>query len=109
MKKLLLMVCALAFMASGSFAKGPKTTKVSGWVSNEKCGAKDSQNADCTKKCVGNGSKLVIVSDKDKNVLNVDNPDALKGHEGHHVTVTGKTDNGTLHVDKVEMTKEPKS
>ncbi len=109
MKKLLLVVLVLAFVATGSFAKDAKATKVSGWVSNDKCGAKDAQNADCTKKCVGNGAKLVVVSDKDKNIVNVDNPDALKGHEGHHVTVTGKLDNGTLHVDKVEMTKEPKS
>ena len=51
----------------------------------------------------------MLVSDKDKSIVNVDNQDALKGHEGHHVSVTGKLDNGTLHVDKVAMLKQPKA
>jgi hypothetical protein len=106
MKRLLLVVFALAFVTSTvSFAKdkGPKSTKMSGWVSDEKCGAKDIDNAACAKKCAESGSKLVFVSEKDKTVINVDNQDALKGHEGHHVSVTGKLDNGTLHVDNVAM------
>jgi hypothetical protein len=107
MKKIFAVVFALALAAPITFAKDskPKTVKVSGWVSNEKCGAKDIDNAACTKKCAEGGSKLVVVSEKDKSVINVDNEDALKGHEGHHVSVTGKMDNGTLHVDNVAMLK----
>ena len=107
MKKLLLVILAFAFLTSVSVAKDskPKATKMSGWVSDEKCGVKDIDNADCAKKCAEAGSKLVFVSEKDKSVLNVDNQDALKGHEGHHVSVTGSVDNGTLHVDKVSMLK----
>jgi hypothetical protein len=109
MKKILLVAFALTFLTSTlSLAKdkAPKETKMSGWVSDEKCGAKDIDNADCVKKCAENGSKLVFVSEKDKSIINVDNQDALKGHEGHHVSVTGKLDNGTLHVDKVAMLKQ---
>src|SRR5207245_3685746 len=109
MKKLLLVVFALTFFASTvSVAKdkAPKATKMSGWVSDEKCGVKDIDNADCAKKCAEGGSKLVFVSEKDKSVINVDNQDALKGHEGHHVSVTGTVDNGTLHVNKVAMLKQ---
>ena len=109
MKKLLLVLFAVAFLTSASLAKdnkAPKETKMSGWVSDEKCGLKDIDNADCAKKCAEAGSKLVFVSEKDKSILNVDNQDALKGHEGHHVSVAGKLDNGTLHVDKVEMLKQ---
>jgi len=109
MKKLLLIAFAFTFLTSTlSLAKdkAPKETKMSGWVSDEKCGAKDIDNADCAKKCAENGSKLVFVSEKDKSIINVDNQDALKGHEGHHVSVTGKLDNGTLHVDKVAMLKQ---
>lgn len=109
MKKLLLVAFALTFLTSTlSLAKdkAPKETKMSGWVSDEKCGAKDIDNADCAKKCAENGSKLVFVSEKDKSIIAVDNQDALKGHEGHHVSVTGKLDNGTLHVDKVAMLKQ---
>jgi len=108
MKKLLLVMFALAFISSVSLAKdkAPKATKMSGWVSDEKCGAKDIDNADCAKKCAEGGSKLVFVSEKDKSIINVDNQDALKGHEGHHVSVTGNLDNGTLHVDKISMLKK---
>jgi hypothetical protein len=108
MKKIALMLLAAAFLTSTSaisFA-APKSTKMSGWVSDEKCGAKDIDNADCAKKCAEAGSKLVFVSEKDKSVINVDNQDALKGHEGHHVSVTGTMDNGTLHVTKVAMLKQ---
>jgi hypothetical protein len=85
---------------------GIKSQKMTGWISDEKCGAKDIDNADCAKKCAENGSKLVFVSEKDKSIINVDNQDALKGHEGHHVKVTGTLDNGTLHIDKVAMLKQ---
>ena len=108
MKKIALMLLAAAFLTSTSavtFA-APKSTKMNGWVSDEKCGAKDIDNADCAKKCAEAGSKLVFVSEKDKSVINVDNQDALKGHEGHHVSVTGTMDNGTLHVTKVAMLKQ---
>src|SRR5690349_18155308 len=109
MKKLLLVLFAIAFLTSASIAKdskSPKATKLSGWVSDEKCGVKDIDNADCAKKCAEGGSKLVFVSEKDKSVLNVDNQDSLKGHEGHHVSVTGTVTNGTLHVTNVSMLKQ---
>jgi hypothetical protein len=50
------------------------------------------------------------VPDGTQDVLIVDNPDSLKGHEGHHVTVTGKTDTDkkTIHVDSVKMMAEAK-
>jgi len=112
MKKIGLILIALAFLVSVSIAKdnasSSKATKISGWVTDANCAAKkdaDLSNADCAKKCAEKGVKLVVVSDKDHAVLNVDNQDALKGHEGHHVRVTGKVDNDTLHVDKVAMLK----
>jgi len=67
MKKLLLVVFAFTFVTSTlSLAKdkAPKETKMSGWVSDEKCGAKDIDNAACAKKCAEAGSKLVFVSEK---------------------------------------------
>jgi pyruvoyl-dependent arginine decarboxylase (PvlArgDC) len=105
MKRIALMLLAAAFLSSVSVA-APKSTKMNGWVSDEKCGVKDIDNADCAKKCAESGSKLVFVSEKDKSVINVDNPDALKGQEGHHVNVTGTVDNGTLHVTKLTMLRQ---
>jgi hypothetical protein len=109
MKKLGVMLLAVAFLTSFSVAKdkaaGAKSKTISGWVSDEKCAAKgtNASHADCAKKCEEAGQKLVVVADKGHTVYNVDNQDALKGHEGHHVKVTGQETNGTLHVDKVDM------
>ncbi|HSM84575.1 MAG TPA: hypothetical protein VLT16_00430 [Candidatus Limnocylindrales bacterium] len=116
MKKIAYTLLAVAFLASLSVAKAPKATKakaekISGWVSDEKCGAKgaNGEHADCTKKCEEAGKKLVVVNDKDHSVINVANQDALKGHEGHHVRVTGTLANGELNVTKVVMLKQPKA
>ncbi len=108
MKKLFLLCLTLALTCGMALAKDnsstPKAKKISGYVSDEKCGAK--VNADCAKKCVEAGEPVVFVTDKDQQVLKVDNQDALKDHAGHHVQVTGTIDNGTLHVDSVKMLKQ---
>ena len=104
MRKLLLTCSALAvmFMFVGvSFAEDATTVK--GYVSDSQCGAKGKTNAECTKKCLGKGAKMVVVTDGDDKVLSVDNPDALTGHEGHHVAVTGKVSGDSIHVDNVKM------
>jgi hypothetical protein len=112
MKKLALTLLAFTFLVAVSVAKdkaaGAKAEKISGWVSDEKCAAKgtNASHADCAKKCAEAGQKLVVVSDKGHKVYNVDNQDALKGHEGHHVRVTASDNNGTLHVDNVDMLKD---
>src|SRR5215469_12661820 len=106
MKKLLLICLALCVMflyVGVTFAAD--TSTVNGWVSDSKCGAKgaNAKAADCTKKCIAGGAKAVIVTDSDQKVLAVDNPDALKGHEGHHVAVTGTVTGDSIHVDSVKM------
>lgn len=101
---LLLLAGALILMvASVSFAADAQT--VNGWVSDSKCGVKgaNAASAECTKKCIGAGASAVVVTDTDQKVLAVDNPDALKGHEGHHVAVTGHVDGDKIHVDSVKM------
>ena len=112
MKKFGFSLLSVVLFVSLSIAKdkaaGAKATSMSGYITDAKCAAKhgaDLSNSDCAKKCAEKGEKLVFVGDKDKKVYQVDNQDALKGHEGHHVRVTGKDDNGTLHVDKVSMLK----
>lgn len=89
---------------------GAKEAAVNGWVVDAMCGAKmaNANSADCVKKCLGAGAKVAFVPDGTQDVLIVDNPDSLKGHEGHHVTVTGKEskDKKTIHVDSVKMMAE---
>jgi hypothetical protein len=46
-----------------------------------------------------------FVNDKDNKKYTVDNPDALKGHEGQHVAVIVRVDpdTGDLHIVQVEL------
>ena len=82
-----------------------KAETVKGWVSDSKCGAKGANAgaAACTKKCIEGGASAVVVTDGDNKVLAVDNADALKGHEGHHVAVTGHVKGDSIHVESVKM------
>jgi len=72
---------------------------------DSKCGVKGAHAGaeECTKKCLAAGASIVVVTDGDQKVLKVDNPDALKGHEGHHVAVTGHVDGDKIHVDSTKM------
>ena len=51
------------------------------------------------------GDKVSFVSDKDSKSWDVVNPEALKGHEGHHVQVSAHvyTDKNQIHVMSVKM------
>lgn len=111
MKKLSLFVCILA-LALAVAAVAKETTTVNGWVSDMKCAAKgmSASHAECAKKCIEAGHKVVFVSEADKKVWGVDNPEALKGHEGHYVAVTGHVyaDKGSVHVESVKMLEDKK-
>jgi len=90
----------LSFFAVGAFAE-----TMNGTIGDEHCGAthvnaKDSDMA-CVKKCMGGGAAAVfIVGDK---VYKIDNQDAVKGHEGHKVSIDGKVTGDTVHVDSLKM------
>jgi len=53
------------------------------------------------------GDKLSFVADKDMKSWDVINPEALKGHEGHHVEVSAHVyaDKKAIHVMGVKMLK----
>jgi hypothetical protein len=108
MKKIFVFCLAMSFvfaLTAMAFDDMGKATTVNGWVSDDKCGAKGANASaeSCTKKCLGAGAKMVIVTDKDQKVLMVDNPDALKDHIGHHVAVTGHLMGDSIHVDSTKM------
>ena len=54
------------------------------------------------------GDKITFVSDDDQKSWAVENPEALKGHEGHHVQVNAHVyaDKDSIHVMKVKMLKQ---
>ena len=112
MKKLftVLLVMSLAFLVTAGASDKGKGTSINGWVSDSNCGVKHmaAGGGDCIKKCMTKGAKLAFVSDADKSVWAVDNPDALTGHEGHHVTISAHVDNKakSVHVESVTMMAE---
>ncbi len=98
-------VFALSALSAMAFDDMGKSTTVNGWVSDAKCGAKGANAGAeaCTKKCVAAGEKMVLVTDGDNKVIAVENQDALKGHEGHHVTVTGTMGKDSIKIESVKM------
>jgi hypothetical protein len=70
----------------------------------------DNMKADTATKAVKVMGKIsddgkMFVSDKDGKSWNITNPDAVKGHEGHHVTLTAHVyaDKGEVHVMSLKM------
>ena len=92
----LLLILAI----SGSAKTKPIT--VTAWVSDENCGALHTKpgGEDCVLKCLKGGAhighpewkpqRMVLVTDEGQKIWVVLNPEALKGLEGKHVTVTGQ-------------------
>jgi hypothetical protein len=106
MKKVFLFLVVLSMVAfMVSIASAGSADTVNGWVADNQCGVKGANAGAeaCTKKCLEKGAKMVVVTDSDQKVLMVDNPDALKGHEGHHVAVTGQVNGDSIHVDSAKM------
>jgi hypothetical protein len=91
-----------------------KESTVTGWVTDPACGASHDKakmsDSECAKKCSAKDGKLVIVTDGDNKVWAIENADAVKGHEGHHVKVTGhpNADAGSIHIATVAMLDEAK-
>jgi len=102
---LAVVVLASFSLAADSKAVAGKAQTMSGYVSDEKCGARGINMVDCVKKCESEGKKLVFVSDKDHEVMAVATQDILKGHEGEHITITAKEVKGSLQISKVEAAK----
>lgn len=102
MRKLLPLLACLALFSAVAFAADNAMT---GYIVDSKCGAKGAHEGAeaCSKKCLESGAKPVFVSDRTKAVLPISNPEAIKGHEGHHVNISGTIDNGSLTVENVEM------
>jgi hypothetical protein len=108
MRKVLALCLAMCFMTAltaMALDDMGNTSTVNGWVTDSKCAAKgaNAKAEACTKKCLAAGAKMVIVTDGDQKVLTVDNPDALKGHEGHHIAATGHVMGDSIHVDSMKM------
>lgn len=101
-----LLVVAVSFYAVT--ARAADSSKINGWISDSMCGAKHAgSGADCVKKCIDGGMQPVFVDEGKKQVWKIDNPDAVKGYYGSHVTVsaTADQDSKTVHIDSIAATK----
>lgn len=76
-----------------------------GWISDSSCGAGnasgEASSRDCAERCLKDGAKPVLVTDKDQQVLELVGGD-VKSHMRHKVKVTGKLEGGKLQVAKIE-------
>ncbi len=98
MKKLMTVIFALGLLASMSLI-AQDTMK----QDNMKASSTSTKAASITGKISDDGK--TFVSDKDGKSWNIGNPDAVKGHEGHHVTLKAHVaaDTGTVEVVSLKM------
>jgi hypothetical protein len=95
MKKVLTTIFALFLLASFSLAAQDATNQDS-----MKAGT-SMKAASITGKISDDGKSFV--SDKDGKSWTISNPDAVKGHEGHHVTLKAHVSADTNQVDVVSL------
>src|SRR3984957_9406557 len=103
-----LFAVVLAITTVPALAADMSSAPIAGYIADSKCGAMhngSAPNAACVKKCIDAGAKPVFVDDAKKTVYTIDDPDAIKGHEGHHVSVVAKVNDSdkTIHISKVTM------
>lgn len=103
------LVLAAALARAGDAAA---TGKYTGWLACNACsekrvanGGSTAPNRDCSQKCIREGDPMVFYDEATKTLLRVDNPDAGKGQESHHIEVTGTVDAKakTIHVASIKV------
>jgi hypothetical protein len=102
MKKLMVICFALSLLTLG-VASAQDTMK------------DDTKKTDASMKATKVTGKIsddgkTFVSDSDSKTWTINNPDAVKGHEGHHVTLTAQVDadKSEVHVESLKMAKMAK-
>jgi hypothetical protein len=115
MKRLLTLLFAFLITASLSLvaqepASGDKDKKVEKAEKKEAKAAEKGKSMSLTGWVKEQDGKTTFVNDKDKQTWNIANPDAVKGHEGHHVQIKAKlneTDH-SVNVEKLSMLRKSK-
>ena len=111
MKKLILSAFAVALlMSEGALAQD--TTKQDDSMKHDDMKQDTAKSEKMSAKAMGVSGKVgddgkTFVADKDGKTWKVSNPDALKGHEGHHVRVKAHVDadKDEINVSSVKMLK----
>jgi hypothetical protein len=103
MTKPLMVAIALSFVTLGRLSAADDDVTVTGWVSDESCGAEHVKpgGEDCVRKCIKGAvelnpewtpQRMVFVTDGEHEIWFVENPKALQGEEGKHLRITGTLD-----------------
>lgn len=102
MKKLLIVVLAMSIVTLGATAFAQDTM---GKSADTGAAAAPLKNLKGTIKA--DGDKYSFVNDKDQKSWDIMNPEAVKGHEGHHVQLSAHVyaDKNAIHVMSVKMMK----
>ena len=111
MKRILLLVMAFLFSFSMALAQSSAPSQdTSKAEKKEAKAAEKGKDMHLTGWIKDENGKTVFVNDKDKKSWDIANPDAVKGHEGHHVKVQAKLDeaNHSVTIDKLTMMKKGK-
>jgi hypothetical protein len=83
-----------------------------GFLSDESCaharaegGLYTGTSAECAKRCVAEGKKIVFIDPKGRRVLEIENQEAVRKDLGEEVEISGTIDSPkeTVHVDSVKF------
>ncbi len=106
--KRIVALLVLALSTAAIAANAADSTQINGWISDSMCGAKHAgTGAECVKKCIEGGMAPVFVDEAKKAVWTIDNPAAVKGFYGDHVTITATADTAkkSVHIDSIAAAK----
>ena len=106
--KRMFALLAVVVLFAGVAARAADSSSINGWISDSMCAAKHAgTGAACAKKCIEGGSAPVFVDEAKKAVWTIDNPDAVKGFYGDHVTVKATADDAkkSVHIDSIAAAK----
>jgi len=116
MKRLLTLLFAFVITASLSMLAQEPAANPAGDKKVDKAEKKEAKAAAKDKSMSLTGwvkeqdGKTVFINDKDKQAWNIENMDAVKGHEGHHVKVKAKLNEAdhSVNVEKLSMLSKSK-
>ncbi len=117
MKRLITLLFAFVMAASLSMlAQEPAANPGGADKKTDKAEKKEAKAAEKGKSMSLTGwvkeqdGKTVFINDKDKQAWNIENMDAVKGHEGHHVKVKAKLNESdhSVNVEKLTMLRKSK-
>jgi hypothetical protein len=107
---IILALCLMVALAASAHDPGKdmKEVKTHGYITDPMCAKSGDKakmgNEACAKSCAKDGH-FAFVNMEDGKVWMIENNEVAKGHEGHHVSITGHVneDKGSVHIMTVAM------